>query len=188
MEHRVSSVDGAAPAKIIHIFTSPGHDFKGRHGRDRKNHGVLEHQEAHCVAGKGLVGDRYFGQPKHENGQITFFSSAVARAARRRFEVPRFSPSVFRRNVIVDGPDLGALIGHEFELGGIRFVGTEECTPCYWMDRALVPGTEEFLKGRGGLRARVLTTGPLRTGATDLVILGAARLRPASEKAEESVR
>ncbi len=170
-ERPVPVAERATPATIVRIFTSPGHDFKDRHGRDRKNHGVLEHREAHCVAGKGLVGDRYFGQPKHENGQITFFSAAVARAARRHFQLPPFSPSVFRRNVIVEGPDLDVLVGREFELGGIRFLGTEECTPCYWMDRALLPGTEKFLQGCGGLRARVLTSGPLRTNATSLVLL-----------------
>jgi hypothetical protein len=29
------------------------------------------------------------------------------------------------------------------------------------MDRALGPGAEKFLKGRGGLRARILSTGTL---------------------------
>jgi hypothetical protein len=33
------------------------------------------------------------------------------------------------------------------------------------MDRAIGPGAEEFLKGRGGLRARILTNGTVRSAA-----------------------
>jgi hypothetical protein len=33
------------------------------------------------------------------------------------------------------------------------------------MDRAIAPGAEEFLKGQGGLRARILTDGQLRSTA-----------------------
>jgi MOSC domain-containing protein YiiM len=41
----------------------------------------------------------------------------------------------------------------------------EECRPCYWMDRAFAPGAYEFLKGRGGLRAKILCDGMLRSTA-----------------------
>jgi len=41
----------------------------------------------------------------------------------------------------------------------------EECRPCYWMDRAIAPGAEQFLKGRGGLRARIFSNGELRSTA-----------------------
>jgi hypothetical protein len=33
------------------------------------------------------------------------------------------------------------------------------------MNQAIAPGAEEFLKGRGGLRARILTDGTLRSTA-----------------------
>ena len=61
--------------------------------------------------------------------------------------------------------NLNDLIGQDFEIQGVRFHGTEECRPCYWMDQAIAPGTEEFLKGRGGLRARMLTSGKLHSSA-----------------------
>ena len=53
-------------------------------------------------------------------------------------------------------------IGKEFEIQGVRFEGVCECSPCSWMNTALGPGAEEWLKGRGGLRARILTDGVLR--------------------------
>src|SRR5207249_8843571 len=48
---------------------------------------------------------------------------------------------------------------------GVRFHGMEECRPCYWMDQAIAPGAHEFLKGRGGLRAKILCDGQLRSNA-----------------------
>jgi len=75
------------------------------------------------------------------------------------------SPGVARRNVITAGIDLNRLIGEEFVLQGVRFAGVEECRPCYWMEQALGPGAEAALRGRGGLRARILTDGPLRVEA-----------------------
>jgi len=70
-----------------------------------------------------------------------------------------------RRNVITRSVDLNELIGQEFEVQGVRFLGTEECRPCYWMDSVFAPGAQQFLKGRGGLRARILTDGLLRSAA-----------------------
>jgi MOSC domain-containing protein YiiM len=71
------------------------------------------------------------------------------------------TPAGLRRNIIIEGVDLNDWIGEEFELQGLRFAGTQECAPCYWMDRAYAPGAEAFLKGRGGLRAQILTGGTL---------------------------
>jgi MOSC domain-containing protein YiiM len=53
------------------------------------------------------------------------------------------------------------LIGKEFSIQEIEFRGIEESSPCYWMDQAFHPGAQAALKGRGGLRARILTTGTL---------------------------
>ena len=75
------------------------------------------------------------------------------------------SPALARRNVITRGVDLNELIGQQFEVQGVRFYGTEESRPCDWMNRAIAPGAKEFLKGRGGLRARILTDGTLHSTA-----------------------
>jgi len=57
--------------------------------------------------------------------------------------------------------ELYELIGREFEIQGVHFFGTERCRPYYWMDQALAPGAEAAMKGRGGLRARIVTNGTL---------------------------
>ena len=61
--------------------------------------------------------------------------------------------------------DLNTLVGREFELQGVRFAGVTECSPCHWMDTAFHPGTEAALRGRGGLRAKILTNGWLQAEA-----------------------
>ena len=74
-------------------------------------------------------------------------------------------PSAVRRNVFTRDVDLNKWIGQDFEIQGVRFHGTEESRPCDWMDRAIATGAESFLKGRGGLRARILSDGLLHSTA-----------------------
>ena len=95
-------------------------------------------------------------------GQVTFFSIEVFEEMCAALGIRDRPPSVLRRNVLVRDADLLSLIGCEFTLQGATFVGTEECRPCYWMDSAFGPGAEAFLKGRGGLRARITADGILR--------------------------
>ena len=71
-------------------------------------------------------------------------------------------PSATRRNVITEGIDLNSLVGQEFEIQGVRFAGVEECRLCFWMNNAFRhEQAESWLKGHGGLRARILTDGGL---------------------------
>jgi MOSC domain-containing protein YiiM len=81
---------------------------------------------------------------------------------------------VLRRNVIVSGIELNDLIGTDFELQGVRFRGMGHCKPCYWLDVAVAPGAEDFLEGRGGLRAQILTNGWIEAGDAKLKIVSAA--------------
>lgn len=159
------------PARIHHLFTSEGHNYYGRHGQASGNHEIIEHEAIELVAGKGIIGDRFFDWKENYKGQITFIDLAVIDEIRKHTENPDLPASAFRRNVVVSGIDLNKLIGVTFELGGIRFQGTEECRPCYWMDEACgKPGTEEIMKGRGGLRCRILDDGVLK--AEDVFSLG----------------
>ncbi len=151
--------------QIVALYISPGHNFFGHHEKPPGENPILAVDQVECVAGKGLRGDRFFGFKEDYKGQITFFSEEVYLALSQelgKFDRPH---SVFRRNVIVRGVDLNGLIGQEFMIQGIRFEGMSECAPCYWMDQAFAPGAEEFLKGRGGLRARILSDGVLQREA-----------------------
>jgi MOSC domain-containing protein YiiM len=151
--------------KIERIFISPGHNFFGHHGRLAGEHPTVEVGEVECVAGKGLVGDRFFDFKDDYKGQITFFSAEVFDTVCRQLGVAEKSPGVTRRNVITSGVDLNTLVGKKFVLQNLMFEGVCECSPCHWMDAAIAPGAETALQGRGGLRARILTGGKIRAGA-----------------------
>jgi len=147
--------------EICHLFISTGHNFVGHHGREPGTHRMIETSQVECVAGRGIRGDRYFDFKDDYKGQITFFSLEVFNDLCSALHIQPCSPSLARRNVITRGVDLNHFIGQEFEVQGIRFLGMEECRPCYWMEGAFAPGAQEFLRGRGGLRAKLLTSGKL---------------------------
>lgn len=137
----------------------------GHHGQRPGEHPTLEVNEVECVAGQGLVGDRFLNFKEDYKGQVTFFSGEVFEDVCRKLSADRKSPGVTRRNIITEGVDLNSLVGKEFEIQGVRFAGVAECSPCYWMNEAIAPGAEAALHGRGGLRARILTDGILRVDA-----------------------
>ncbi len=149
--------------EICHIYISPGHNFVGHFGRESDKFPAVEVPAVECVAGRGLRGDRYFDHKEDYKGQITFFSHDVFDNLCGAFQLQNCSPSMPRRNVITRGVDLNQWIGQEFEIQGVRFFGTEESKPCQWMDRVFAPGARDFLKGNGGLRAKILTDGELHS-------------------------
>ncbi len=164
---RVKAVVPEWDAKLETIYLSGGHDFRGRHGLGREENPILPMDEVECVAGMGLKGDRYFGFKEDFKGQVSFFDASIVDEVREKFGIPDLPSSAFRRNLIVRGVDLSEWAGKRFRFQGVEFEGSEECKPCYWMDQAVAPGVEEFLKGncRGGLRARILSDGALKAGA-----------------------
>ena len=151
--------------RITHIFISPEHNYFGHHGQPAGTAPLVELEEARLAAGQGIEGDRFFGWKEDYKGQVTFFSYEVYEALCAEFQVWDRGPGVFRRNIIVSGVDLNGLIGQEFIVQGVRFLGMAECSPCNWMEEAFHPGAEASLKRRGGLRAKVLSDGVLRPDA-----------------------
>jgi MOSC domain-containing protein YiiM len=151
-----------AAIRIQHLYISPAHNFFGHHGQPPGTQPMIEVAELHCLAERGIEGDRFLDFKPNYKGQITFFADEIYQDLCARLDVWDKPPSVFRRNVITAGVDLNSLIAQEFEIQGVRFLGTAECTPCYWQDGAFAPGTEQALQNNGGLRAMILTDGILR--------------------------
>lgn len=151
--------------RVRHIFISPAHIYVGHHGQQPGTDAMQEVDSVECVAGKGLQGDRYFDFKEDYKGQVSFFEHEVFERLCEQFAEYGRTPDVLRRNIITRGVDLNTLIGKEFEVQGVRFFGTQESAPCYWMNQAFAEGAEAALKGHGGLRAKILTTGTLRRDA-----------------------
>ena len=148
--------------RVEQLFISPGHNFFGHHDQPAGSHPIVAVEEIECVAGHGIRGDRFFDFQDNYKGQITFFSLDVFDTLRRDLNLPDAQPQATRRNAFVRGVDLNLLIDQEFDVQGLRFQGVEESKPCHWMNAALGPGAEEWLRGRAGLRCRILKGGMLR--------------------------
>jgi MOSC domain-containing protein YiiM len=155
---------------IRQIFISSGHNYFGHHGKAPDDFPLAEVPRIDCVAGHGIRGDRFYDYRDNYKGQLTFFSFEVFEKLAGNFGLTTKSPGVLRRNVIVSGVDLNDLIGEEFSIQGVRLRGTGHCKPCYWLDQAFAPGTEDFLEGNGGLRAEILTDGAIAVGDAQLVL------------------
>jgi hypothetical protein len=153
--------------KIVRLHISAEHNFVGHHGKPPGDTPIQTVDRVECVADRGLRGDRFFDFKENFKGQITFFAEEVHRRLCEKFDrgFEDVDTAIYRRNIVTRGVDLNTLIGEEFEIQGVRFSGTEECSPCYWMDTAFGPGAEQALKGNGGLRARILSDGELKVDA-----------------------
>lgn len=157
---------------IKELYISPGHNYFGRYGMDSLKHPIVVVDQLELLAGKGIVDDRFFDYLPDYKGQITFFDETVHQKVCEFSKRADLSPQAYRRNVVVSGVDLSELYNKRFSINGIEMTGSGECKPCFWMDEAICEGAEEFLKGRGGLRARLLDDGILKAGEFELEILG----------------
>ncbi|MDH4944002.1 MOSC domain-containing protein [Sulfurimonas sp. C5] len=151
------------PVFIHHIFTSPQHNYFTREKFDVGDAPTLEHKEINVKQGQGLQGDRF----KFSKYPITLISAEVIDEISKAlgFEV---DPKLFRRNIIISGIHLNSLIGKKFYLGDVLCEGMAHCAPCTWMDAVIVKGTYKLMKGRGGLRIKVLSNGELKCGTTTI--------------------
>ena len=98
------------PIETLAIYVSEGHNFRGHHGGVPGTHPIIECESAELVAGKGIVGDRYFGFKEDYKAQVTFFDQAVHNEVCREFGA-ELLPLGYRRNVLLSGVDLNTLIG-----------------------------------------------------------------------------
>ena len=112
-----------------------------------------------------MVPERGIKDDRFENGEypITFFSLEVADAIKKDLE-KEVDIAIYRRNIIISGINLCELIGKRFRIGGLLFEGVAHCNPCTWMDAIITKGTYRLMKGRGGLRAKVVEGGKIALG------------------------
>ena len=116
------------------------------------------------MAGKGLKGDRFFGKSARDEGQVTFFSIEVFEVFLATLDLKDTTLEGLRRNIVIAGVPLKDLMDVEFEIDGGRFAGSGHAAPCSWMACAYGPGANKILRGRGGMRARVLVGGTIKRG------------------------
>jgi MOSC domain-containing protein YiiM len=125
-------------------------------------------KSVNAVAGRGLEGDRYFhdGAPEGEHipsEEVTLIEIEAIEAARRDHEAD-FGPEDTRRNLVTRGVTLKDLLGHRFSVGPVELEGLEPNPPCSHLERVSKKRILKPLINGGGIRARILTGGPIRTG------------------------
>jgi MOSC domain-containing protein YiiM len=125
-------------------------------------------EEAQAVQGKGLTGDRYAERKGYWTGidecEVTLIEGEVVDAIEIETDV-RVAHGEHRRNIITRGVRLGALAGKRFAVGDAILEYDRPRPPCRYIEMITQRGMMAALTGgRGGICARVVRTGAIRTG------------------------
>lgn len=122
-----------------------------------------------AVPDKGLEGDRYFratGTYSARPGtgrEVTLIEMEGIEAMARDNEI-QIEPGASRRNIVTRGVPLNHLVGREFRIGNVRFLGIRLCEPCAHLEGLTRKGVLGGLVHRGGLRAKILNGGVISRG------------------------
>lgn len=159
--------------EILRLLVSGAHAYFGRARDGAADVATTDAERAEVVAGKGIVGDRFFGKAAHMDAAVTLFAIESLEAIAAELGADPFDPLLPRRNVVLRGAELAPLIGQDFTLataaGSVDFHGGRHAHPCAWMDTVLAPGAHKAMRGRGGLRCRPLNSGILQRGPALLI-------------------
>jgi MOSC domain-containing protein YiiM len=150
--------------RVVGLFTSPG---------------IGERMQARTVvralAGRGLEGDRYaLGQgsysrvPRQVARHVSLIGREAIEAANEelgRLGLVPFEPDETRRNIVVEGVDVYALLGEDFRIGVVRLRGSDITRPCHVPSAAAgKTGFKEAYHDRGGILAEILSNGLISIG------------------------
>ncbi|MDP9985868.1 MOSC domain-containing protein [Arthrobacter sp. FW306-05-C] len=159
--------------EILHLLVSPAHAYFGRARDGAADVPTTDADQAEVVAGKGIVGDRFFGKAAHMDAAVTLFAVESLEAIAAELGARPFDPLLTRRNVVLRGAQLAPLLGQDFTLesGGsaVSMHVGRHAQPCAWMNEMLAPGAHPAMRGRGGIRCRAVSSGFLHRGPAVLV-------------------
>jgi MOSC domain-containing protein YiiM len=154
-------------ASIIQFLVSPIHRYEGRPADGPRPAPAGELVESiQLREGLGVVGDRYFGRPAHREASVTVIAQESLPPGADLVQV--------RRNILVSGIDVDALVGSVLTLdsgdGPVALSVRSPAYPCTWLDVTIAPGTRKALRGKGGIRCVPLNDGVLRVGPVQVAI------------------
>jgi len=118
-----------------------------------------------AAAGAGLRGNRYFfaDGDAPPGRAITLIAAEAVEAFVDETGIP-LTTAETRRNVVVRGIDVNALVGKRFRIGDVECEGVELCEPCSHMESLTRPGVLKGMVHRAGLNADLLTDGEIAVG------------------------
>lgn len=148
---------------LLHIHVAPSASY------EMEELGVAE-----CVAGRGIVGDRYYlglgtYSPKPDVREVTLIEQEALDALARN-DPPlqngpiKLEPRDHRRNFTVKGVPLNHLVGRRFRVGEVILRGGRLNFPCKYLEELL--GVPVFLPlyNRSGLNCGIERGGVIRPG------------------------
>lgn len=132
---------------------------------------VKQVDSATLKAGRGIVGDRYYGNSEKlidaggvvPDNHVTLIAKEELDNFLSTHE-SNLNYGDFRRNIITSGIDLNALVGKEFSVGDAICRGTELCEPCAPLSRLVHPAVLSDLVHKAGLRAVIVKDGEVEVG------------------------
>jgi MOSC domain-containing protein YiiM len=143
--------------RITAIFVAPS-----RHAEQ------LAVEAVQLKAGKGIVGDRFFGHSKKSPGRNLTLVEVEAIEGFTANYGQGIELNATRRNFVTRDIRLNELVGKTFSIGDVLCRGIELCEPCRVLARQLphesltqAQVTRAFIN-KGGLRAEVLSDGVVR--------------------------
>ena len=116
-------------------------------------------EEAILLADSGIEGDHYGKSGKRE---VTLIQAEHLEEVSRLLGKP-IEKGITRRNLVVRGLDLRTYKNKSLKIGAVILEVTGDCHPCSRMDLVLGPGGLKAMDGRGGITARVIQGGTIRT-------------------------
>jgi len=133
-----------------------------------------ELEEAELVAGKGIVGDRYFTgrgtySPKPAVREVTLIEMETLEAMERGDPASpgvkvKLLPVEHRRNLTTRGVPLNHLVGKRFRVGDVVLKGGRLNFPCKYLEELLGLPVYTALINRSGLNCWIETGGIIRKG------------------------
>jgi MOSC domain-containing protein YiiM len=124
-------------------------------------------EEVRTVEGCGIEGDRYCEGTGYWTNygdvcEVTLISCEDLEHIARELGIS-VGNGEHRRNIITRGVSLGDLRGKRFRLGETVLEYDRPRPPCRHIQDLTEPGMTRALKGRGGICARVVKAGRIRT-------------------------
>jgi MOSC domain-containing protein YiiM len=119
--------------------------------------------QAEAIAGYGLAGDHYASKNNGKR-QVTLIQAEHLEAVAKILGQPEVRAGRVRRNLLVSGINLFALRDRKFRIGSVVLEGSGTCDPCSRMEEMLGDGGYNAMRGHGGIIARILEGGLLRSG------------------------
>jgi MOSC domain-containing protein YiiM len=144
------------------------------HIAEAASYEMEELQEASCIAGRGIEGDRYFTgrgtySPKADVREVTLFEQEVIDALARHDPPLQGGPIILRpedhrRNLTVRGVPLNHLVGRRFRVGDVILRGGRLNFPCKYLEELLGLPVYLPLYNRSGLNCSIERGGIIRAG------------------------